>query len=115
MQSKTFCYASLRLDDTALRHRRRALTAERRRFGCRRLHILLARKGLRLNHKKPFRLYRQEKLGVPKRSSRKRVLGTRLPMVLPEAPNRRWSLDYFSDAINNGRRFQAGGGRQLQP
>ena len=49
-----------------------------------------------------FRLYRQEKLGVRKRGGRKRALGTRLPMVLPEAPNQRWSLDFVSDALNSG-------------
>ena len=59
-----------------------------------RLHVLLAREGMRLNHKKLFRLYRQEKLGVRKRGGRKRALGTRSPMVLPEAPNQRWSLDF---------------------
>lgn len=61
--------------------------------------------GIALNHKRLFRLYRQEKLGVRKRSGRKRALGTRAPMVLPEAPNQRWSLDFVSDALNSGRRI----------
>jgi putative transposase len=82
------------------------LAAERRRVGYRRLHILLGREGIRLNHKKLFRLYRQEKLSVCKRGGRKPVLGTRSPMVLPEAPNQRWSLDFVSDALNSGRRFR---------
>lgn len=82
------------------------LAAERRRFGYRRLHVLLKREGIRLNHKKLFRLYLEEKLGVRKRDGRKRALGTRLPMVLPEAPNQRWSLDFVSSALNNGRRFR---------
>jgi putative transposase len=80
--------------------------SKRRRFGYRRLHILLAREGVRLNHKRLFRLYRQEKLGVRKRGGRKRALGTRSPMVLPEAPNQRWSPDFVSDTFNSGRRFR---------
>ena len=106
MEPMTFRYASRRRDDTAVRQRLRALAAERRRFGYRRLHILLGREGIMLNHKRLFRLYRQEKLGVRKRGGRKRALGTRSPMVLPEAPNRRWSLDFVSDALNSGRRFR---------
>ncbi len=106
MEPKTFRYASRRPDDTEVRQRLRVLAAERRRFGYRRLHILLAREGIRLNHKKLFRLYRQEKLGVRKRGGRKRALGTRSPVVLPEAPNQRWSLDFVSDALNSGRRFR---------
>ena len=106
MEPKTFRYASRRPDDTEIRQRLRALAAERRRFGYRRLHILLAREGIALNHKRLFRFYRQEKLGVRKRGGRKRALGTRSPMVLPEAPNQRWSLDFVSDTLNSGRRFR---------
>ena len=72
----------------------------------RRLHILLARKGVTMNHKKLFRLYREEGLSVRKRGGRKRAMDTRSPMMLPEGPNQRWSLDFVSDALNNGRRFR---------
>ena len=106
IEPKTFRYASRQLDDTEIRQRLRTLAAERRRFGYRRLHILLAREGLQLNHKRLFRLYRQERLGVRKRGGRKRALGTRSPMVLPKAPSQRWSLDFVSDAVNNGRGFR---------
>jgi len=67
MEPKTFRYVSRRLDDTEIRQRLRALAAERQRFGYRRLHVLLEREGVRLNHKKLFRLDRQEKLGVRER------------------------------------------------
>jgi transposase InsO family protein len=56
---------------------------ERRRFGYRRLHILVRREGIVLNHKKLYRLYREERLIVRKRGGRKRALGTRAPMALP--------------------------------
>jgi putative transposase len=103
---KTYRYASRRPDDTAIRVRLRALAAERRRFGYRRLHILLRREGLQLNHKRLFRLYREERLGVRKRGGRKRALGSRAPMALPQGPNQRWSLDFVSDALACGRRFR---------
>jgi putative transposase len=106
IEPKTYRYVSRRSDDRGLRARLRALAAERRRFGYRRLHILLRREGLRLNHKKLFRLYREERLGVRKRGGRKRALGTRSPMALPQGPNQRWSLDFVSDALASGRRFR---------
>ena len=106
LEPKTFRYASRRPGDGELRVRLRALAGERRRFGYRRLHILLTRQGIRLNHKKLFRLYREERLGVRKRGGRKRALGTRSPMTLPQGPNQRWSLDFVSDALGNGRRFR---------
>jgi len=106
IEPKTCRYVSRRPDDGAVRTRLRALASERRRFGYRRLHILLARDGLRLNHKRLFRIYREERLSVRKRGGRKRALGTRSPMALPEAANQRWSLDFVSDALSSGRRFR---------
>ena len=106
LAAKTYRYASRRPDDGQLRVRLRALASERRRFGYRRLHILLAREGILLNHKKLFRVYREERLGVRKRGGRKRALGTRSPMALPDAANQRWSLDFVSDALSSGRRFR---------
>lgn len=106
IEPKTCRYVSRRPDDGAIRTRLRTLASERRRFGYRRLHILLARDGLRLNHKRLFRIYREERLSVRKRGGRKRALGTRSPMMLPEAVNQRWSLDFVSDALASGRRFR---------
>jgi len=84
----------------------RELAAARQRFGYRRLGYLLAREGLKPNHKKLLRLYRQEGLKLRRRGGRKRALGTRAPMVLPQGPNQRWSLDFVSDAFGCGRRFR---------
>jgi putative transposase len=67
---------------------------------------LLTREGTRLNHKKLRRLYAEEKLQVRRRGGRKRAVGTRAPMVSPQAPNQRWSLDFVSDALADGRRFR---------
>src|SRR5207248_6575164 len=93
-------------DDAATRTRLKQLAAERRRFGWRRLKLLLEREGIIMNHKKLRRLYREERLQVRRRGGRKRALGTRAPMTLPQGPNQRWSLDFLSDAFSDGRRFR---------
>nr|WP_183267566.1 IS3 family transposase [Acidocella aromatica] len=99
-------YVSRRPDDAPLRARLCALAAERRRFGYRRLGLLLAREGLRPNHKKLLRLYREERLAVRRRRGRKRAMGARAPMVVPAGPNQCWSLDFVSDALVGGQRFR---------
>ena len=99
-------YESVRPDDTHLREAMKAVAAERRRFGYQRIHVMLERQGICMNQKKLRRLYREEKLQVRKRGGRKRALGTRRPMVLPNRANERWSLDFVSDAFTDGRRFR---------
>jgi putative transposase len=99
-------YRSSRADDTAARARLRELAAIRRRFGYRRLHVLLRREGVVMNHKKLRRLYREERLQVRRRIGRKRALGSRAPIAIPQGPNQRWSLDFLSDAFTDGRRFR---------
>jgi len=103
---KSYRYLSKRPDDTAIRQRLRELASERRRFGYRRLHILLRREGVMLNWKKLYRLYREERLMVRKRGGRKRALGTRAPMAIPQDANQRWSLDFVSDALACNRKFR---------
>ncbi|WP_156944557.1 IS3 family transposase [Bradyrhizobium sp. Ec3.3] len=102
----TMRYRTTRVDDAGLRQRMKAIAQERRRFGYRRLHVLLKREGYLVNHKKLFRLYREEKLAVRRRGGRKRAIGTRAPMTVPMAPNDRWSLDFVSDQLTDGRRFR---------
>ena len=103
---KTYRYTTSRGDDSEFRERLRHLAAERRRFGYRRLHILLRREGVEVNHKKLFRIYREERLAVRRRGGRKRALGTRAPMTLPQGVNQRWSLDFVADVLADGRRFR---------
>ena len=103
---KTYRYASTRPDDGTLRTRLKELASQRRRFGYRRLGLLLARQGVRINHKKLYRLYKEERLSVRKRGGRKRALGTRAPMAIPQDQNLRWSLDFVMDTLISGRRFR---------
>jgi len=99
-------YRCRRADDAIVRARLRELAAIRRRFGYRRLLVLMRREGLVMNHKKFRRLYREERLQVRRRVGRKRALGTRAPLAIPQGANQRWSLDFVSDAFADGRRFR---------
>lgn len=102
----TVRYRSRRADDSSLRARLRALARERRRFGYRRLHLFLQREGFRVNHKRLFRIYREERLMVRRRGGRKRALGTRAPITIPEMANDRWSIDFAADQLIDGRRLR---------
>jgi transposase InsO family protein len=106
MDRSTLRYQGTRPDDGALRQRLRELAAERRRFGYRRLGWMLAREGHAMNHKRLYRLYHEEKLMVRRRGRRKRAMGTRTPLLVPHAINQRWSLDFVSDTLSDGRRFR---------
>lgn len=75
-------YRSRRPDDPVCRTRLRELATVRRRFGYRRLHVLMCREGRVMNHKKFRRLYHEERLQMCRCSSAKRALGTRMPMAI---------------------------------
>ncbi len=105
-QRMTVRYRSRRPDDPKLRERLVALARERRRFGYRRLLIFLRREGFVVNHKRLFRIYREERLMVRKRGGRKRAMGTRTPMPVPALPHDLWVLDFVSDQLDSGRRFR---------
>ena len=59
-----------------------------------------------VNRKRVQRIYVEEKLQVRRRGGRKRALGTRAPMAVPNVPNARWSLDFVHDQMTDGRRFR---------
>lgn len=107
LDRSTFQYEKTAGDNEALRTELKTLAGKRRRFGYRRLGILLEREGFYANHKKVFRIYTEEGLSVKRRRGRKRAVGTRAPMLVPTDPNQRWSLDFVSDALSDGRRFRA--------
>ena len=103
---KSVRYRSTRDDDAGLREKLRELANQRRRFGYRRLHILLRREGMMINRKKTQRLYKEEGLAVRRRRSRRRAVGTRAPAPVLALPNQRWSLDFVHDQMASGRRFR---------
>jgi len=99
-------YRSRRDGDAGLRGRLRELAQQRRRFGYRRLHILLLREGVKINRKRTQRLYAEEGLTVRRRKSRRRAVGARSPLPVMAQPNERWSLDFVHDQLVGGRRFR---------
>lgn len=99
-------YRRRRPDDGVLRSRLRALARERRRFGYRRLFILLRREGEASGRNRIYRLYREEGLSVRRRKARRRAVGVRAPILIEARRNARWSLDFVHDQLANGRRFR---------
>jgi putative transposase len=105
--SRSGCrYQPHRRDEEVLRQRLKELAVERRRFGYRRLAILLRREGWGVNHKRVYRLYRQEHLQVRKRLRKRTASLERVPLALPRGPNERWSMDFMTDSLATGRRFR---------
>ena len=100
-------YKSKQGDDAALRRRMRELAWERKRFGSPRLHIMLKREGLVINHKRTERIYSEEGLALRKKRRRKGAAGVRETIPSPVRPNQRWSMDFVSDSTVTGRRFRA--------
>jgi len=93
-------------DNPEIRACMREIASERRRFGYRRIGLMLKREGIHMNHKKLRRLYAEEGLAVKRRRGRKRATGIRAPLEAPHRPNERWSLDFLSDVFEPGRRFR---------
>ena len=101
-------YAARRAEIPNLRTRLRALAGERRRFGHRRLHVLLKREGFRVNHKRVYRLYREEGLVVRRRLRRKRFASlARVVFAAAVRADQRWAMDFVSDQLASGRRFRS--------
>jgi len=99
-------YQSHRDRQEALRMRLREVAASRVRFGYRRLTVLLKREGWRVNAKRIYRLYTEEGLTVRTTRRKKAASRHRVPPGLATAPNRRWSMDFVSDRLVDGRWFR---------
>jgi putative transposase len=93
--------------DDVLRQRIRELATQRKRFGSPRLHIMLKREGLVINHKRTERIYREEGLVLRRKRRRKGAAGSRVVMPSPQRTNERWSMDFVTDSIVTGRHFRA--------
>jgi putative transposase len=103
----SYDYRPVEKDDTDLREKIRELAHQRRRFGCPRIHLMLRREGLVVNHKRTERIYREEGLSLRKRKRRKTAAVARVILPVPIKPNERWSMDFVTDSIVTGRRFRA--------
>ena len=103
---KMIRYQSCRPPEIELRTRLRDLANERRRFGYRRLFILLRREGEPSGINRIYRIYREEGLAVRKRRARRKAIGTRAPILVETKVNARWSLDFVHDQLASGQRFR---------
>lgn len=103
---KMIRYRSQRPPEVELRTRLRDLANQRRRFGYRRLFVLLRQQGEPSGVNRIYRLYREEGLTVRKRKTRRRAVGTRTPILVEAKVNARWSLDFVHDQFAFGRRFR---------
>lgn len=106
-------YRQRRHDDPSLRQRLRELAAERKRFGYRRLHALLRREQdsagtprWLVNHKRVYRLYREEGLAVRRRKRKRFRAEARVSLPLPKTANEVWTMDYTHDELASGRKFR---------
>ena len=112
MNRGSWRYQRKERDETALRARLRELAGERPRFGYRRLHHLLRREKENgrakwvVNHKRVYRLYREEGLAMRRRKSRRFRAEARVPLALPTRANHIWTMDFTRDTLASGRKFR---------
>lgn len=99
-------YQPRRTVPEGLRERIGEIAAAKRRYGYRRVHVLLRREGWTINHKRTHRLYREAGLQVRKRARKRIVQGERTPLQPARRPNESWSMDFVADALANGRRIR---------
>ena len=106
LSRSTFRYKSKDKNDHHIRIRMREIAQEKSRYGYRRIHVILKREGLSINHKKTERIYREEGLSLKKRKKKRHKSTLRVPISKPEFLNEVWAMDFMSDSLYNGRRFR---------
>jgi len=99
-------YRSRRPDCSDVRARIEEIAAVKRRYGYRRIHVLLRREGWQINRKRTYRLYREAGLAVRRRKRKRIGPFERKPLPKPTAANRSWSMDFVSDGLADGRRLR---------
>jgi putative transposase len=102
----THRYDSRRPGVESLASRLRELAIQRPRFGYRRLYLLLRREGVVVNHKRVYRVYRSEGLTVRIKRRKRLAAAPRVAPVRPNAPGKRWSMDFATDRTSDGHRFR---------
>ena len=99
-------YRSRRPPDSPFRDRLKALAAQYPRYGYEMLHPMLKDEGLVINEKRTYRIYREEGLQVRRKRRKRLPKRPRVPLPLVDRANQRWSMDFMSDQLANGRRFR---------
>jgi putative transposase len=102
----SYAYQPKGKDDGVLRLRLKELAEQRRRFGCPRLHAMLKREGVVINHKRTERIYREEGLSLRLKKRKKKAAVIRVMLPQTESVNQRWSMDFAADSTLTGRKFR---------
>lgn len=106
LSPSTFWYQKHGRSDDELRRRLVGLAGQRPRYGYRRLHVLVCREGMVVNHKRLYRIYREEGRTVRRRRRKRIAAGARRPLMMPNQVNERWSMDFTADTLADGRGFR---------
>ena len=108
MSRSVYHYRSVAADQAPLRHRIKEIAATRVRYGYKRIHVVLRREGWRINHKRVYRLYKQDGLSLLERRPRRhRSASQRVPTPATQAINECWAMDFVSDQLHDGRKLRA--------
>lgn len=99
-------YRSVRKDESDLKIKIRDLAEARPRYGYRRIHVLMARQGIKMNLKRLRRLYKEEGLCVKTKRRKKISAAKRVKPEQPTAPNECWSMDFVHDQTIDGKKFR---------
>jgi putative transposase len=102
----TYRYMWIKTDDKLLRKRLKLLAYRRKSFGYRRLHALLKKEGFAANHKKVYRLYKEEGLSKRKKPRKRYLKRTKEPLRAAERPNQKWAMDFMSDSFGSSRKLR---------
>lgn len=106
MNRGSWRYQQQERHDAELRRRLLELAEQRPRFGYRRLHRMLRREKWVVNHKRVYRLYREEGLAMRRRKNKRFRAEARVPLVRPIRANQMWTMDFTRDSLADGRKFR---------
>jgi putative transposase len=101
-----YSYRSRRADSGKLRERIGELAGEKRRYGYRRIHVLLRREGWQINRKRTYRLYREAGLAIRRRKRKRIAFFERKTLPKPSAVSRSWLMDFVADGLVGGRKLR---------
>jgi len=108
LSRSVYHYRSVAADQAPLRSRIREIAATRVRYGYKRIHVVLRREGWRINHKRVYRLYKQDGLSLfERRPRRHRSAAHRSQPPPTTAINQSWAMDFVSDQLYDGRKLRA--------
>lgn len=106
IKRSVYRYVKVESCDSELRQKLIEEAEKRKKYGYRMLHQRLRRAGFMVNHKRVYRLYREENLALRRKKRSKKVVRERVKMEVPNAPNKKWSMDFVHDSLQSGRAFR---------